>query len=166
MGRSKNEQDSQASEEGRGNAFQGSGVAPPTLCCGADDQGGHRPGELAAHLRVPSGRTLRYRSRGPRGESETRRGGSDPRLANAGAEAAAADQKDHWRSVERRPRSGGTRFNSLNLTMDIRTKGPKRPAGARDDASRAPASARCILRIYVSGTTPSSTRALVNIRRI
>ena len=50
--------------------------------------------------------------------------------------------------------------------MAIRTKVSKRPAGARDDASGAQARARYILRIYVSGTTPGSTRALVNIRRI
>src|SRR6186713_1526411 len=118
---------------------------------GEVDGGARQP---EAHLRDPPRRPLLDRGGRPAGEPEARRRRPDPRGADAGAQGARTDAQDHRRPVERGARAGRARraalcavFRTSAMTLD------DRPADLVD------------LRLYVTGATPASARAVVNARR-
>src|SRR4029450_975342 len=114
-------------------------------------------------LRGASQGAVPHRSGRPAEASAARARRSDRRGADAGAPPAAADEAHHRRSVEREQRAGGA--------------GPPlpRPPGkgeivtakrAARTARRRKSDAPHVLRLYVTGVTGKSVRAIQNVRRI
>src|SRR4029079_7075915 len=83
---------------------------------------------------------------------------------HARAPSASADEKDHRRSVERGPGPRGARSaaaaRSRRGPVMTKTAARKRPAAPRRKT------AKYLLRLYVTGTSGRSMRAIQNVRRI
>ena len=118
-----------------------------------------------ADLRGTPGRAVRDRDHRPARESTARARRPDSGRAHARAAAAGTDQEDHRRPVEHRARARGPRPPASPVATRSHETAQRRTRDIR--AGRAgPPERTYVLRLYVTGMTPRSARAVENVRAI
>src|SRR6478735_1994606 len=126
------------------------------LCGRQDAEGGARVRQSAQDLRRVSRGPLRHRGHRPGRESATRARRSDPGAAYAGATPAGADQENHRRSVQHRTRARGSRPASTPAQLVNETFTHSLGDTCETETFE--------LRLYITGMTPRSTRAITAVR--
>ena len=122
-----------------------------------------------ADLRGTPRRRVPHRSHRPDQESATGQGRPDSGAPDPGAEAPRAGPEDHRRSVEYRARAGGARPAATRSRRGRmkRQQEARRHQGVRGRPGRAARwRSTIVLRLFVTGTTPRSARAIQNIRAL